>query len=151
MSRFASWQNYPHCTEIQCHAHGVVVWPNGIVYQAIWATWFWHSYVMFWLSQLSTRIYSFAQQNPYSFLRSEQIRRSWSRFSHSREIMHDSCRLNAITIETVDWHKTSLPQSESSLLYSLHILHGKQQTHHNRRHWLRLCTGECERFSPALL
>ena len=43
------------------------------------------------------------------------------------------------TIETV-W----LPQdhmSESSVLYSLHVLHSKQQTHHDSRHWPRLCTG----------
>ena len=37
--------------------------------------------------------------------------------------------------------KTSRPQSESSVLYSLHILHGKHQTHHDSRHWPRLCTG----------
>ena len=56
-------------------AHRVVAWPNGIVFQVIWAT-FWHAYVMFWLNSLSTQIYRFAQQNPFSFLRSEQIRRS---------------------------------------------------------------------------
>ena len=90
--QFASWPNYPHCAEIQCHAHCVVAWPNGIVYQAIWAT-FWHAYVMFWSNSLSTQIYCFTQQNPFSFLRSEKIQRSWSRFSHSRGIMHDSCHL----------------------------------------------------------
>ena len=30
---------------------------------------------------------------------------------------------------------------ESSVLYSLHILHSKQQTHHDSWHWPRLCTG----------
>ena len=49
-----------------------------IVYQVIWVT-FWHAYVMFGLNSLLTRIYRFAQQNPFSFLRSGQIRRSVKR------------------------------------------------------------------------
>ena len=131
MIRFASWLNYPHCAEIQCHAHRVVAWPNGIVYQVIWAT-FWNMYLMFWWSSLSTRIYCFAQQNPFSFLRSEQFRRSWSCFSHSRGTMQDSCRLNAVTIETVDCHKTSRPQSES--FSSLLIAYTPWQTAKSSQH-----------------
>ena len=141
MWMFASWPNYPHCAEIQFHAHRVVAWPNGIVYQVIWAT-FWHAYVMFWLNSLSPRIYRFAQKNPFSFLRSEQIRRSVKPlFAVSGNNARLLPSIMPYTIETVWLPKPQDHMSESSVLYSLHVLHSKQQTHHDSRHWPRLCTG----------
>ena len=140
VNRFASWPNYPHCAAIQCHAHCMVVWPNGIVYQVIWAT-FWHTYVMFWSISLSTR---FTVSHSKILSASWDLNDSddpWSRLPQSRGIAHDSCHLNAIRSRQFERLEPQDCMSESSVLYSLHILHSKQQTHHDSRHWPRLCTG----------
>ena len=103
-----------------------------------------HAYVMFWSNSLSTQIYCFARQNPFSFWISEQFRRSVKPFS---AVSGNSIRLlpstKCHTIKTVWLPKTSTPHvgKFSSLLIAYT---SKQQTHHDSRHWPRLCTGSGE-------
>ena len=139
-----------HCAEIQCHAHRLLAWLNGIVYQVIWAT-FWHAYVMFLIE------FTVNTNAPFRTAKSFQLLEIWTNpmireaaFRSLGGITHDSCRLNAIRTRQFDCHKPQDHMSDSSVLYWLHILHSKQKTHHDsRRHWPKLCAGECERFSPA--
>ena len=58
--------------------------------------------------------------------------------------------INAIRSRQFDCLKPQDHMSESSVLYSLHILHSKQQTHHDSRHWSRLSTGSATSMGITL-
>ena len=119
------------------------------VYQVIWAT-FWHAYVMFWSNSLSTRIYRFAQQNPFSFLRSERFRRSVKPLF---AVSGNNARLlpsKRHAIETVWLPKTSRPHFRK--FSSLLIAYSPQHTANSswRSTLTEILHRECERSNSFI-